>query len=87
VRPSGKPLLGCILALHAVRTDQQVEARIEDVENEAPPRHEMAAGGREESQLVVDLGEMLHDAERRDDQGELRAKVEVPHVVLRKLDA
>ena len=47
----------------------------------------MARDRREELQLIVDGGEVLHDAERRDDQGELLGEAEVPHVVLRELYA
>jgi len=66
----GQALLGRILTLEAVRSHEDVEAGIEDVEDEAPLRCEVPRNGRQELQLIVDRGEMLDDAERRDDQGE-----------------
>ena len=54
---------------------------------EAPLRCEVPRDGRQELRLIVDRGEMLDDAEGRDDQGERLGEGEVPHVVLREIDA
>jgi len=67
----GQALLGRILTLDGRPLHEDVEAGIEDVEDEAPCGGEVPRNGRQELQLIVDRGEMLDDAERHDDQGEL----------------